>query len=73
MEKIKIFLWELYRNVINIKTILLLKPFLCRLGFHKMRRGMGWSSHQRFDGCKCCDYSKWVEDELGCKIMNKKK
>lgn len=77
VEKIKIYLWLLYRNLINIKSIMMLdkRSILCKLGFHSMIRGMGWSSHERFDACKRsgCNYSKWVEDELGCKLMDKNK
>ncbi len=58
-------------NKIIIYIRKILRKFLCYLGFHKMRIGIGWSAnYRRFDICYHCRYDEWNEDEAGWKLQN---
>lgn len=35
----------------------------CKLGFHKMKRGFGYSRNKRMDVCLKCNYQKWYKDK----------
>jgi len=40
-----------------------MERILCFLGFHKIRKGVGWTSTKRFDICLRCKYTKWVDGD----------
>lgn len=40
------------------------ESFWCKIGFHKMKRGFGWTKTERFDCCYKCNYSKWRKDKM---------
>ncbi len=47
------------------------RRWLCRIGWHNMRRGFGWSMNHRTDICmeRNCSYTAVYEDRKGCKEM----
>lgn len=74
IENIKATIWAACRNIRAIKLRFCVnKPLFCCLGFHKMRRGFGWSGDKRMDIClrNRCNYSKWHKDKAGNELMLK--
>ncbi len=71
IEFIKVSFWKLCRNIKALSVFSLNKKSACDLGFHKMRRGFGWSRDKRMDICLRvnCNYHKWYKDELGYKLL----
>lgn len=73
IEKFKANIWSFNRNIRSIQKRLLSnkKPFLCRIGLHKMRRGFGWSGTRRMDVClkAGCSFSKWHKDKIGNQLL----
>jgi hypothetical protein len=67
IENIKASIWTTFRNI----RILNFKSLFCRLGFHKMIRGVGWSGDKRLDVClhNKCNYTKWHKDKIGNELI----
>lgn len=75
IENIKVTIWTVFHNIRMIKLRLFVgKSLFCRLGFHNMKRGVGWSGDKRFDVClrKDCCYSKWYNDKIGNDLIDSK-
>ena len=72
MNELRHFFWKTYRNLKHVKSLSfsVTKPFFCRMGFHKIRRGFGWGNGSRYDICLKCNWCKWYKDEIGLKILN---
>ena len=66
------YLWQKLRNLRKAKLLLfgVSKPFFCRIGLHKIRRGFGWSVDSRYDCCYRCNWSKWYKDPIGKKLLD---
>lgn len=71
LEDLKAWVWASVRNITHLHILLKRKSPLCQIGFHKMRRGFGWSREKRFDVClrDKCKYSKWHNDKIGNQLM----
>jgi hypothetical protein len=71
MDNIRQYFWQKLRNIRNTKLLLfsVSKPFFCRIGLHKVRRGFGWSKDSRYDCCYKCNWGKWYKDPIGKKIL----
>lgn len=56
----------------KLKIKLRTGKILCYFGFHKIRKGFGWSHNKRADIClrTRCKYLEWFEDEEGIKEIN---
>jgi len=64
-----------------MKLIKFIHKILCLFDLHQYRVGMGWSANwMRFDGCKHCKHTRWIQDEIGhnnmmfqCKMFNERR
>ena len=72
MNDLRQHLWQKIRNIRKVKLLLfsVSKPFFCRIGLHKIRRGFGWSKDRRFDCCYKCRWTKWYKDPIGRKLLD---
>lgn len=59
IDNIKVFFY----NIKHYKFKPHIESFWCKIGFHKMRRGLGWSKNTRHDICLKCNYSKQYKNK----------
>lgn len=71
MDYIRQQIWQIMRNIRNFNKLYDKKPFICKIGIHKVRRGFGWSRNERLDVCLNCKWHKRYKDKIGYSLLMK--